>query len=314
MLVPGETEVKFVNFGQLLIINRKMTNTLQRIQFGLSSTKIKKVLKIKAFPFLILAFVILVMSGCERTFEYSPYSASVNDKRKNTTQKKLDLLAQIEEETAGDSSFKIALISDSHTFYNSLAKAVNLINQDEDVDFVLHGGDMTDGGLIAEYTLFFEIVGQLNQPYFTVIGNHDLLANGRTIYGKQYGSENYSFVFKRCKFVFFNDVIWELNYTEPDFGWLTEQIKDSDSYDRVFVIAHIPPWSDQFTPLYTLFYSTVMDSFNVDMSIHGHHHDPYFGNFFQDDVPYLVIGSPGEGVFRTLIVKPDTLIVETIQL
>ena len=259
--------------------------------------------------FLLLVFLI---SSCDRVFEYTPYSADVKDKRKFTRKKNFEKLQLIEEESSGDSSFKIALISDSHTYYNRLADAVNDINLDEDVTMVLHGGDMTDGGMVAEYTIFYQIMEKLNKPYFTVIGNHDCLANGRIIYTDQYGPENYSFVFKNCKFIFFNNVVWELNYEEPDWEWLLDELQDGRYYDKTFVIGHIPPWSDQFSPLDTWAYKTMMDTTNVSMSIHGHHHDHYYGNFFEDSVPYLVIGAPSKDIFCKLTVEPDTVILETI--
>jgi len=268
----------------------------------------------KTKPILFLFFAILSLFSCERVFEYNLYSADVKDERKFTRQKNLEKLQDIEEEIQDQNSFKFALVSDSHTYYNSLAEVVNLINQDEEVSFVVHGGDMTDGGLIAEYSLFYHIMEELNRPYFTVIGNHDCLSNGRVIYNDQYGPENYSFVFKNCKFIFFNDVIWELNYEEPDYIWLQNELLNSQEYDKTFVIAHIPPWSDQFTPLDTWAYKTFMDTANVAVSIHGHHHDHYMGNYFEDSIPYLVIGAPSKDIFCKLTIEPDTVILETIKL
>nr|NQU94157.1 metallophosphoesterase [Bacteroidota bacterium] len=260
---------------------------------------------------LFLCLFILV-SSCERIFEYTPYSADVKDKRKYTREQNFEKLRKIEDETAGQKTFKIALISDSHTSYNSLAESINHINLDEGVLFVIHGGDMTDGGMIAEYTIFYQIMEKLKRPSFTVIGNHDCLANGRVIYNEQYGPENYAFIFKNCKFIFFNNVVWELNYEEPDWNWLIKELEDSHSYDKTFVIAHIPPWSDQFSPLDTWAYKAILDTSNVTMSIHGHHHDHYYGHFFDDSVPYLVIGSPDKDIFCKLTVEPDTVIIETI--
>lgn len=263
---------------------------------------------------LAALLLLLATASCERLFEYSPYSSKVPDDRRDTHQKNLMQLRIIESEIAAKDTFKIGLISDSHTYYNSLAEIVHRMNDEGDIDLVLHGGDMTDGGMIAEYSIFHQIMSDLRAPYFTAVGNHDCLANGRYIYNDMFGAENYSFVFKNCKFIFFNNIIWELNDAEPDYPWLADELFCCSQYDRVFVIAHIPPWSDQFTPLNTYAYRNLMDSADVSMSIHGHHHDHYFGNYFSDSIPYLVIGSPGKDTWCTLTVTPDTLILETKKL
>ncbi|MCK9271233.1 MAG: metallophosphoesterase [Bacteroidales bacterium] len=264
---------------------------------------------------LIIALTLfLATTACERVFEYSLYSSNVRNDRRDTHRKNLEKLRLIESQMADEDTFKIGLISDSHTYYNSLADVAEQIENDTNIDLVLHGGDLTDGGMIAEYNIFHQLMHDLKAPYFTVIGNHDCLANGRYIYNEMFGPENYSFVFKNCKFVFFNNIIWELNNAEPDYQWLRDELFSNIAYDRLFVIAHIPPWSDQFTPLNTYAYRNMMDSANVAMSIHGHHHDHYFGNYFGDRIPYLVIGSPGKDTWCTLTVTPDTLILETKKL
>ncbi len=269
----------------------------------------------KSMILLITALTLLLATAaCERLFEFTPYSSNVRHERLNTHSKNLKKLHRIESQTTGRDTFKIGLISDSHTYFNSLAEIIDLINDEGDIDLVLHGGDMTDGGMIAEYNILHQLMHDLKAPYFTVIGNHDCLANGRLIYNDMFGPENYSFVFKNCKFIFFNDIIWELNNAEPDYFWLKDELFSNAQYDHVFVIAHIPPWSDQFTPLNTNAYRMLMDSAKVSMSIHGHHHDHYFGNYFGDSIPYLVIGSPGKDTWCTLTVTPDTLILETKKL
>lgn len=271
----------------------------------------KKTMK-KLFSFGFLAITIIIL-GCDRLFEYTPYSANVRNKFEATTAKNLEKLRTIEQETQGQEEFKIALISDSHIFYNGLAEEINLINQDEEVLFVIHGGDMSDGGMLKEYEIFHNMMDDLEKPYFTVIGNHDCLANGRTIYNEMFGEENYSFVFKNCKFIFFNNIVWELNYQEPDFFWLRSQLSDSaGQYSKVFVVAHIPPWSDQFSYTTSLVYKTLMDTSNIDVSIHGHHHNFEYLEYYNDSVKYLVIGAPSKGSYCTMTILEDSVYVKKI--
>ena len=234
--------------------------------------------------------IISFLWGCDKLFEYTTYSANVSDGKLNTNQKNLTLLEQ-QESFGNPEKFSVAFISDNHKYYNSLIDALESINENQDIELIIHGGDMTDGGMLKEYDLFYDAMEDYSDlPYFPVIGNHDCLANGRNIYNDMYGDENFSFSYKNCYFIFWNDVRWEVNNEEPDFDWLYRQLKSSDEkYNHVFVVAHIPPFGDQFTFLYREFYERVLDSFNVDLSIHGHQHE--YSESTIDSTDYLVIGA-----------------------
>jgi 3',5'-cyclic AMP phosphodiesterase CpdA len=255
----------------------------------------------------------LLLSSCKDTFDHSVFSAEVpseyRDVRANNFQK-LQKEMSNPEDTA---SFKIALISDSHTQYDDLQDVINAINMDPDIKFILHGGDMTDGGMLGEFLLFQEIMQQLRQPYFTVIGNHDCLANGLGIYEDMFGPEYYSFVAGNCKFIFFNDVIWELQFREPDYFWLREELANHGNYSHLFVVAHIAPYSDSFTPLQQEVYTTILDTSNVNISIHGHHHDHGYNEYYHDGVMYMTIGAVAKRYYVTLAISPDTVIMERIR-
>lgn len=267
----------------------------------------------KFYLFFTLFFL---LSSCDKLIEFSPYSAFVSADRQNTSEKNLTRL-YADNDHGHFEPFRFALVSDSHLYFDELAKAVDHINKSGDFDFAIHGGDMTDGGLIKEFDVFQDVMKKLEIPYFTVIGNHDLLANGRSIYSDMYGKENYSLIYKECKFIFFNDVVWELNYAEPDFGWLRQELQDRNEFRHVFVIAHIPPWSDQFFLSYFFVFNLLMNEYNVTLSIHGHHHDAY--EYANDTLPNglkimpnMVIGAPQKGSYRTVQVLADTVIFQSI--
>jgi len=280
-------------------------------QENLSLPETKNMKKTPLITFFILT---LLFSGCDRVFEYTPYSANVSERFEHTTENNLKNLKTIEQHMQCQNQFKIALISDNHIAYNELRDVINLINHDDSVCFVIHGGDITDNGMLKEFEIFHNMMDDLVHPYFTVIGNHDCLVNGRTIYKEMFGPENYSFVFKNCKFIFFNDIIWELNYEDPDYYWLIDQLQDSGEYNKVFVIAHIPPWSDQFSGASTIFYKTLMDTFNVTVSIHGHHHDCEYQEYYHDSVKYLVIGAPVNGYYCEMSVFEDSVHLEKVKI
>jgi len=108
------------------------------------------------------------------------------------------------------------------------------------------------------------------------------------VYQQMFGSYNYSFVFNQNKFIIFDDIVWESN-KNPDFNWLSKQLSDNEKFKQVFVIAHIPPFTDQFDANMEQTYKTLMSDNNVQLSIHGHVHSYSFGIVYHDSVNYLTV-------------------------
>lgn len=261
---------------------------------------------------IIIAVIVLLFGACEQVFEYTPYSAEVTAGRQDTHAKNLAALIDIENQLTPGQSFRFSLVSDSHDYFNDLDDAVSVISKDDESLFVLHGGDLTHHGILMEYNITHHIMSKVGKPWLTVIGNHDFVTNGKIIYEQMFGEMNYTFTFNNCKFVFFNNNIWENYNIEPDFFWLEEALSEAGNYDHVFVIAHIPPWGDQFTALYEQVYQDIVKSAGVSLSIHGHGHTHYYGRKYNDEMDYLIIGTPYKRSFCTVDVFPDTVIVNQI--
>ncbi len=239
---------------------------------------------------LIILSLVVLISSCIKTFDYSVYSSYVPVSYRDSREDNQLELTNIENSIQDGEPFKFVFISDSHTSYNDLDDFACAIKDIPEVLFILHGGDLTDGGMLAEYQIYYDIMEKAQKPYFQVIGNHDCLANGLSIYNDMYGKDDYVLTFKNCKFIFFNDIVWELENREPDYFWLMEQLEDTVGYDHVFVISHISPLSDSFTPLNSYAYLNILKKYNVDLSVHGHDHD-YLTGTFEGDIDYLIIGS-----------------------
>lgn len=267
----------------------------------------------RSYATYLLILMLIILSSCQKTFDYSVYSAKVPSEHQNSRAINFSKLDEMKDELNNADSFKIVLISDSHTKYDDLDNGIRAINEDPTIKFLIHGGDMTDGGMLREFLNFKSIIDKATQPYFTVIGNHDCLANGYGIYQDMFGPDDYSFTAGNCKFIFFNDVIWELEFREPDYFWLMDELADSENYNHVFVISHIAPFSDSFTPLQQAAFTSILDSNDVEISVHGHHHDHSFSKYYGDDVYYMTIGSIDKEQYVTLNILPDTVIMERIR-
>lgn len=241
-----------------------------------------------------------LLSSCEDLFEYSPYSSKVDSKYKETTLKNLGLLNS----QKNKNGYKFAIIGDSHYFYTKLDDVVKHINKRDDIDFVIHAGDLTDGGLLKEYEMFYRIMNRSRSPFFTAIGNHDYRSNGLQIYEQMFGNPNFSFEFNSSKFVFFDSVHWESN-EEPKLDWLENELSDSASYKKVFVITHIPPNTDQFTEETQKRYSEILSKNNVAMSIHGHIHSFTHNHIYNDGVDYLTVDWVKKKGYNIVTVNED---------
>ena len=83
------------------------------------------------------------------------------------------------------------------------------------IDFVIHGGDMSDFGVTKEFLWQRDIMNGLKVPYVALIGNHDCLGTGEETYKTVFGPTNFSFIAGNVKFVCLNTNALEYDYPSP---------------------------------------------------------------------------------------------------
>ncbi len=64
--------------------------------------------------------------------------------------------------------FPVSLLADIHLGYKELRKAVAILNQYKDIDFVFVPGDITDTGIKTEYIAFYDILTNLNYLFMVL--------------------------------------------------------------------------------------------------------------------------------------------------
>lgn len=180
-------------------------------------------------------------------------------------------------------TLRFAVISDTHRWYDETNDAVDCINRLEDLDFVIHSGDLTEFGLPQEYKWTKDILDGLHVPYFPVIGNHDLVGNGGETFKKMYGAFDYSFVYKNIKFIFLNTNSLEFGFDAPvpDISWLEKQLIETDEHQKIFLTMHVPPMSDAFNPELRNDLKNLIDNDKDIIGVlHGHDHSSKVTNNF----------------------------------
>jgi predicted phosphodiesterase len=188
---------------------------------------------------------------------------------------------------------RIAVLSDTHLFYDELKAAVRKMNQDSALDFIIVAGDVTQFGYAEEYLTFKNIMAKARAPVIVAIGNHDLQADGRTLYDRLYGPTDFTFAWRGYEFIFFDDNARGIPDGIPDWGWLDSAMAAAGDSLRVVPVAHAPPYTDQLDSTLSARLVSLYAQNHAVISIGGHTHNWHYGEFYGDGIPYLIADDIG---------------------
>ncbi|KAB1064794.1 metallophosphoesterase family protein [Salibacter halophilus] len=257
----------------------------------------------KPIKSLSLFFVMsLTYLSCDK-FEYNHYQVDLSEEYMDINQQNINRLRN-----SGSDTITLALIGDSQRFYEGASIAVDRINKIDNLDFVIHTGDLVDFGIQKEYKLIHDILKEIKAPYITVIGNHDLIGNGSKVFREMYGPYDFTFTFNGYKFIYLNTNAREFNFSQnvPDISWLDQQLADTSSYKQAIVVNHVPYDNDDFNPsLRDDYFNTINKYPNTLISINGHNHNFAFRPSMAGNVPFLNTSSPENGEFVLLKIWDD---------
>ncbi|KGE15515.1 metallophosphoesterase family protein [Sphingobacterium deserti] len=237
--------------------------------------------------YFLLFLVFSLFSACKRNFQYSVLE--VKPLASDLNQQAIDRLGLMAEKD----TFSFLIISDTQIAYDELeafVKYANHIPQDS-IAFVLHGGDFTDYGANFEYNLYYDDIKKLKFPVIGTIGNHDMLGNGRGIFNRYFGAEDFSFSYGNTTFIVFNSNSREVAFDGniPNLNWLQAEIQKSANKKNIIYLSHIAPISLDFDQTKTEMMAKLLSTTaNSRLSIHGHSHSFDYRELFNDGFPYLV--------------------------
>jgi 3',5'-cyclic-AMP phosphodiesterase len=257
----------------------------------------------------LFTLLLIFIWSCEDPFQYNPNEVLLNDDEKNLNEKNISRIESIPHRD----TLRFIIISDTHHEYPELDEFVQLVNTMSGIDFVAISGDLTNFGLLAEYRETNNRLKLLRIPYVAVIGNHDLLGNGSKVFEQMYGPLNFHFRCNNHKFIGINTNSREYNFNGkvPDVPWLKNELQDTGSFDKAFVIGHVPPTNPDFDPDLVVGYATTLaESGKVKLAAHGHAGGYSVVDWYSNGVPYLSVDDLSTRSYVLIKVWNDSISVE----
>jgi len=238
-------------------------------------------------PVGIAQFLLAVtlLGSCD-LIEYHPYDLESKNQPSNLNQTNIKLIEKINDDS---DTVRFVFMGDTQRFYDETTDFVNAVNKRNDIDFVIHGGDITDFGMSKEYVWIHDIMKKLRVPYVALIGNHDVVGHGKDVYQKIYGDFNFSFQFRKTRFICLNTNALEFDYSipVPDFDFMMSFLNDSSDIERTIVVMHSPPYDDQFNNNSALMFNYLVEQYKgLAFCIHAHRHSLSENDYFKNGITY----------------------------
>lgn len=234
------------------------------------------------WPLLLL---LLLLTTCD-LIEFHPYDIRKSDGLSEINNANI---ARIQAADDNSDTIRFAFMGDTQRFYDETAAFVKHINQQDDIDFVIHGGDITDFGMSKEFIWIHDIMDDLTIPYVALVGNHDLIGHGKEIYRNMYGDFNFSFKFRKTRFICLNTNVLEADKKTsiPDFNFMQGFVNDTIEVERTIVVMHAPPYNIQFRNSSVIPFKEMLEEYhNLMFCLYAHIHHREEKQFFKNGLHF----------------------------
>lgn len=150
----------------------------------------------------------------------------------------------------GDGVVKFATLGDLHIVDSRgagiVGRAVNAINNDKDIDFVVVLGDLTEHGTLPQMNIASGALGRLERPYFCVPGEHDLNDSiedpyefyRRSFKKTQWRTNNEGWIFLGLDTC--NGAASQPEAPAEHLEWLRNQLSHTEKKKPIALLAHHP--------------------------------------------------------------------------
>lgn len=254
--------------------------------------------------YYFFSLLILLTLGCN-LIDVHPYAV----KLKGETDINAKNIEIIESSCKEKQTIRFVTMGDSQRWYDETKDFVEHLNSRNDIDFVIHGGDMTDFGVADEFVWQRDIMNGLKVPYVVVLGNHDCLGTGEQTYKKLFGEENFSFIAGRVKFVCLNTNAIEYDYSRPipDFYFMEREMSErSEEFEKSVIVMHARPLAEQFNNnVARVFHRYATEYPNLQFCTAAHDHRVTAEDIFKDGVMYYGSDCMKRRSYLLFTIKPE---------
>lgn len=259
-----------------------------------------------------LSLSLACLSSCDSVFDVHPYDVRV----KGETQINAKQIVKIEELMKSKDTIRFAFISDTHQYLSDFSDEVADINKRDSIDFVIHGGDMTDFGGTREFEWAREKLFKLKVPFVALLGNHDCLGTGEQAYLEMFGSPDFSFIAARIKFVCLNTNAMEFDYSKPvpNFDYMESQVTENASdFDKTVICMHAAPYCEQFNNNVANVFNYYTQKFpSLMFCLYGHGHHTEQNDMFDNGIMYYEVGNVAKRQYYIFTITPTDYRYEII--
>lgn len=246
----------------------------------------------------------MLFGGCD-LIDYHPYDVridgetGINDKN----------IARIETLCQGKDTLRFAFMGDSQRWYDETQDFVTDVNRRDDIDFVIHGGDLSDFGVTDEFLWQRDILNGLKMPYVALIGNHDCLGTGEETFRAVFGNPNFAFIAGRVKFVCLNTNAIEYDYSRPipDFDFMENEMTERvDEFGRTVIAMHIRPYYGDFNNNVARVFQRYVNLYpDIQFCLAAHEHRLAEEDLFDDGIMYYLSDCMKHRNYYIFTLTPD---------
>lgn len=241
----------------------------------------------KLFQALECSLISILMTGCD-LIDYHPYDVRISGE----TNVNAHNIERIEASCKGKDTIRFITMGDSQRWYDETEDFVKHVNQRNDIDFVIHGGDVSDFGVTDEFLWQRDIMNKLKIPYVVIIGNHDCLGTGKDAYQAIFGDTNFSFIAGHVKFICLNTNALEYDYSSPipDLNFIENELTNRESeFDKTVFSMHVRPFCGDFNNnVANIFHQYVKKFPGIQFCTAAHEHHLFQEDLFNDSIIYYM--------------------------